>query len=148
MPELKTFKLEEKFSGIEDLYNYLQKNVATIEKLTGIRIQKPLKERPYCITAKEKRIASRGCTEWREPRRERCLTRATKQITERQILFFASKSEFPESLGELILLAGAFNADVLFFFVPKITPAKLEPITWLHKNFDDDTQIILGEAGF
>ncbi len=123
MSELKTFKLGEKFNGVEDLYNYLRKNVATIEKLTGIRIQKPLKERPYCITAKEK-------------------------ITERQILLFASKSEFPESLGELILLAGAFKADVLFFFIPKITPAKLEPIIWLHKNFDDDTQIILGEAGF
>lgn len=123
MPELKTFKLEEKFSGVEDLYNYLQKNVTTIEALTSIRIQKPLKERPYCITAKEK-------------------------ITERQILFFASKSEFPESLGELILLAGAINADVLFFFVPKITPAKLEPINWLHKNFDNDTQIIIGETDF
>jgi len=123
MSELKTFKLEQKFNEIEDLYKYLQKNVTTIEKLTGIRIQKPLKVRPYCLTAKEK-------------------------ITERQILFFASKSEFPESLGELILLAGAFKADVLIFFVPKITPAKLEPITWLHKNFDDDTQIILGEVDY
>jgi hypothetical protein len=64
------------------------------------------------------------------------------------MLFFASKSEFPESLGELILLAGAFKADVLFFFVPKITPAKLEPLNWLHKNFNDDTQIILVETLF
>ena len=94
-----------------------------LKKLTGIRIQKPLKERPYCITAKEK-------------------------ITERQILLFASKSEFPESLGELILLAGAFRADIVIFFVQKITPTKLEPITWLHQNLSDDTQIILGEAGF
>jgi len=123
MSELKTFKLEQKFNGVGDLYNYLRKNIATIENLTGIRIQKPLKESPYCMMAKEK-------------------------ITERQILFFASKSEFPESLGELILLAGTFKADILIFFVPKITPAKLEPITWLHKNFNDDTQIILGEAEF
>lgn len=123
MTEIKTFKLEEKFKSVEDLYNYLKKNVDTLENLTDIEIQKPLKERPYCLTAKEK-------------------------ITEHQILIFASEEIEPESIGELIIFAGAFKADILIFFVKKISPTILEPINWLHQICNEDTQIILGEAIF
>ena len=83
MTEVKTFKIEQKFTGTEDLYNYLLKNVEFVGESIGIKIQKPLKDRPFCITGKEK-------------------------ITERNILFFASKSEFPENLGELIVLIVVF----------------------------------------
>lgn len=123
MTKLKTFKIEQNFNSIEDLYRYLLKNVGFISELTGLKIQKPLKESPYCLVGKEK-------------------------ITERNILFFASKSEFVESLGELIVLAGATDADVVVFFLLKITPASLEPLNWLQKICNPDTQFLLGEAGF
>ena len=101
MTEVKTFKIGQKFSGTEDLYRYIIKNVKFIGESIGIKIQKPLKDIPFCITGKEK-------------------------ITERNILFFASKSEFPESLGELIVLAGTFDVDIIVFFLPKITKTYLE----------------------
>lgn len=123
MTEIKTFRLEGKFNSVQELYTHLQKNINTLENLTGIKIQKPLKERLYCLTAKEK-------------------------ITERQILIFASEETAPENIGELIILAGAFKADILIFFVKKISPAILEPFNWLHQTCHQDTQIILGEAIF
>lgn len=123
MTEVKVFKIEQKFSGTEDLYRYLLKNVEFIGKSIGIQIQKPLEDRPFCITGKEK-------------------------ITERNILFFASKSEFPESLGELITLAGAFDVDIIVFFMPKVSRTYLEPINWLQEICNDDTEIIVGEAIF
>lgn len=123
MNKTKTFKIEQKFSGIDDLYGYLRKNIELISKSIGIKIQKPLKESPYCLFAKEK-------------------------ITERNILFFASKSEFPENLGELIVLAGAFDVDVIVFFVPKANPAYLESLNWLQKISNEDTQFIAGEVNF
>lgn len=121
MKEIKTFKMEQKFNGVEELYSFLQKDVDIIEGLTGIEIQKPLKERPYCITAKE-------------------------EITERQILFFASRETLPENIGELIVLAGAFDAAIVIFLITKITPAILEPMNWLHKICNEDIQIIFGEV--
>ncbi len=123
MTEVKTFKMEQKFSGTEDLYRYLLKNVEFIGKSIGIQIQKPLKDRPFCITGKEK-------------------------ITGRNILFFASKSEFPESLGELITLAGAFDVDIIVLFLPEMSRSYLEPINWLQKICNDDTEIIVGEVNF
>lgn len=123
MKEIKTFKLEEKFNGVEELYSFLQKNVDTLENLTGIEIQKPLKDCPYCITAKEK-------------------------ITERRILFFASRETLPENIGELIVLAGAFNADIVIFLITKINPTILEPMNWLQKICNEDVLFILGEVGF
>ena len=116
-------KIEQKFSGTEDLYKYLIKNVEFIGKSTGIQIQKPLKDRPFCLTGKEK-------------------------ITERNILFFASKSEFPESLGELIVLAGAFDVDIIVFFLPKASKTYLEPLNWLQKLCNVDTEFIAGEVNF
>lgn len=121
MTEVKTFKIEQKFSG--ELYKYLLKNVEFIGESIGVKIQKPLKDIPFCITGKEK-------------------------ITERNILFFASKSEFPESLGELIILAGAFDVDIIVFFVPKTTKTYLESLSWLQKTCNVDTEFIVGEVKF
>ena len=123
MTEVKTFRIEQKFSGTEDLYRYLLKNVEFIGQSIGVQIQKPLKDRPFCITGKEK-------------------------ITERNILFFASKSDFPESLGELITLAGAFDVDIIIFFMPNTGKTYLEPINWLKKICNEDTEIIVGEVNF
>jgi len=123
MTEVKTFKIEQKFSGTEDLYRYLIKNIEFIEKSIGVQIQKPLKDRPFCLTGKEK-------------------------ITERNILFFASKSEFLESLGELIILAGAFDVDIIVFFLPKTSKAHLEALNWLQKICNTDTEFIVGNVNF
>jgi len=123
MTEVKTFKIEQKFDGTDDLYNYLIKNVNFIGESIGIQIQKPLKDRPFCLTGKEK-------------------------ITERSILFFASKSELPESLGELIVLAGVFNIDIIICFMPKFSKAYLEPFSWLQSISNADTEFIVIEAFF
>lgn len=123
MTELKTFKIEQEFSNIEDLYGYLLKNVDLLTELTGIQIQKPLKARMHCIVGKEK-------------------------ITERNILFFASKSEFLESLGESIALAAAFSADVIVFFLPQITKMYLESMQWLQSICNADAQFIVAEVTF
>lgn len=123
MSEVKTFKIEKKFNGTEDLYKYLLKNVKFIGNSIGIQIQKPLKGNPFCITGKEK-------------------------ITERNILFFASKSEFPENLGELIVLAGAFDVDIIIYLLPKVNVTQMESLHWLQKICNDDTQFIVSEADF
>ena len=123
MAEVKTFKIEQKFSGTEYLYRYLLKNVEFIGESIGVQIQKPLKDRPFCLTGREK-------------------------ITERNILFFASKSEFPEGLGELIVLAGAFDVDIIVFFLPKTSKTYLESLNWLQKICTTDTEFIIGEVNF
>lgn len=123
MTEIKTFKIEQKFSGTEELYKYLLKNVEFIGEYIGIKIQKPLKDRPFCITGREK-------------------------ITERNILFFASKSKSPGNLGELISLAGAFDVDIIVFFLPKANKTYLESLNWLQKICNEDTQFIVGEVDF
>ena len=123
MNKVKTFKIEQKFSGTEDLYSYLLKNVELVGKLIGIQIQKPIKAKPFCIIGKEK-------------------------ITERNILFFASKSEFPESLGELIVLASAFDVDIIVFFVDSASKFHRETLNWLQNICNSDTQFIVGEVLF
>ena len=124
MCKVKMFKIEQKFNGTEDLYRYLLKNVEFIGKSIGVQIQKPLKDNPFCITGKEK-------------------------ITERNILFFASKSEFPENLGELIALAGAFEIDIIVYFVQKkCGKTHMETLNWLQKICNEDTQFIVSEADF
>lgn len=123
MTEVKTFKIEPKFNGTEDLYRYLIKNVEFIGKSTGIQIQKPLKDIPFCITGEEK-------------------------ITERNILFFASKDEYPEALGELIILAGTFDIDIVVFLMPKLNITRLESLNWLQKICNADTEFIVGEVTF
>src|SRR5574344_1338869 len=108
MTEVKTFKIEQKFSGTEDLYGYIIKNVKFIGESIGVKIQKPLKDIPFCITGKEK-------------------------ITERNILFFASKDDYPEALGELIILEGTFDVDIVVFFIPRASKTYLESLIWLQK---------------
>lgn len=123
MTEVKTFKIEQKFNGIEDLYKWIQKNAGPIEKLTDLQIQIPVRNRILCLTAKEK-------------------------ITERQILFYVSKGEFPQGIGELIISAGTFDVDIVVFLIPKLTKTNIEPLNWLHKICAADYQFIIGEVEF
>lgn len=120
--ELKTFEFKQEFKGIDELYRFLIKNIDFIENKIGIRIgEEGLLARPFCITGKE-------------------------EITQRQILLYASENTLPENIGELIVLAGAFNADIIIFIVNKINPTILEPIEWLKNAFHQDVELILAEA--
>jgi hypothetical protein len=123
MTKIKTFKFEQKFEGTEDLYRYLLKNVEFIGESIGIEIQKPLKAKPFCIIGREK-------------------------ITERNILFFASKSGFTESIGELIVLASAFEVDIIIFFVGIASKFQMGILDWFQKICNEDTQFIVGEVSF
>jgi hypothetical protein len=123
MTEIKTFKIEQKFKGAKDLYNYLLKNVDFIGEYIGIKIQKPLKSGMFLVMGKE-------------------------QITERNILFFAYKCECPENLGQLIFLAGTFDSDIIVFFMREASKTYLEPLNWLQKICNEDTQFIVGEVDF
>ncbi len=124
MTEIQTFKIEGKFENIEELYDYLIKNVDFIEEKTGIKIgEAGLKEQPYCITGFE-------------------------SVTERKILFYASENCMPENIGEMIVLADAFQADIVVFIVEKINPTILAPMNWLHNIRHADVKFILGEANF
>lgn len=123
MTEVKMFKIEQKFSGTDELYKYLIKNINFIGESIGIKIQKPLKDIPFCITGKEK-------------------------ITERNILFFASKNEYPEALGELIILAGTFDVDIIVFFMSEVNATRFESLNWLQKICNADTEFIVGEVSF
>ena len=99
------------------------KNVDFISKLIEIPVQEPIKVKPFCIVGREK-------------------------ITERNILFFASKSEVPESLGELIAFASAFDVDIIVFFVRNANKFHLGTLNWLQNICNDDTQFIVGEVDF
>lgn len=123
MTEVKVFKIEQTFNGTEDLYKWLRENVDSIEELTDLKIQSPLRNRLICLTAKEK-------------------------ITERQILFYASRAEFHEAIGEMIISAGTFDADIVVFFIPKLTGTHLEPLNWLHKICAADYQFIVIQSEF
>jgi len=120
--ELKTFKFEQEFEGIDELYQFLIENIDFIEDKIGIRIgEEGLSERPFCITGRE-------------------------NITERQIMFYASENTLPENIGEMILLADAFRADVIVFIVDKINPTILSPMKWLSSVLNEDMELILAEA--
>lgn len=123
MSEIKTFKVDRTFEDIDDLYDFLIHDVDFIGKYCGIRIEKPLKERPFCITGVE-------------------------EITERQVLFYCTNETLPENIGELIVLAGAFRAEIVVFLISKINVTLLEPMNWLNNICNEDTQIILGEVSF
>lgn len=123
MSEIKTFKIDRAFEDIDNLYDFIMEDVDFIGKYCGIRIEKPLKERPFCITGVEEK-------------------------TKQQILFYCTKETLPENIGELIILAGAFRADIVVFLVSKINVTLLEPMNWLHKICNDKTQFILGEVKF
>ncbi len=123
MIEIKTFEIKQKFIGTKDLYGFLLKNPELIEEEANIKIQKTLKYRSSCVTGKE-------------------------EITERNILFFVSRREFPDDLGELIVLAGTFDIDIIVFFMTKINAKYFDSLNWLQKISNEDTQFILGEIEF
>lgn len=123
MPVIKTFKLEREFSGTEALYRYLIKDIEFIGESIGVQIEKPLRNKPFCIV---------GC----------------EKVTERNILFFASESEFPENLGELIVLAGGFDIDIVVFFMRKASKVCLESLNWLQGICNPDMEFIVCEVVF
>lgn len=123
MTEVKTFKIGQRFNGKEGLYRYLFENVKSLEEMTNLKIQNPLKARMHCVVGQEK-------------------------ITERNILFFASKSEFTQNLGELITLASVFEADIIIFFVNNANQNYLLCLNWLNRICNEDTQFIVGETSF
>ena len=123
MTEIETFKMAEEFKNIDELYDYLMKNADFIGKYCGIRIEKPLKERPFCITGVE-------------------------AVTKRKILFYATKETLPENIGELIVLASAFQVDIIVFLVSRINATLLEPMNWLHNICNEDVKFILGEVDY
>ena len=123
MTEVKTFKIEEKFKGIDDLYGYLSKNIHIIEQGTGLKIQKDLMVGPLCVLGKE-------------------------EITQRQILIFASEQDFLESLGELLVCAASYHVDIAIFLLPKVGMNQLLPLNWLKKICAEDYDIIVGEVKF
>jgi len=122
--ELKTVEFEQQFESIDKLYQFLIENIDFIEDKVGIKIgEEGLSERPFCITGKE-------------------------NITERQILFYASENTLPENIGEMILLADAFKVDVIVFIIEKINPTIISPMKWLAGIANEDIQFILAEAKF
>lgn len=123
MTEIKTFKIEQKFNDVEELYNYLFDNIKFIADTIGIEIEKPLLPKMLSVVGQEK-------------------------ITERNILFFASKSGFVESLGELITLASVFEPDIIVFFVNDAHKNYLMCLNWLQSICNADTQFIMGKALF
>lgn len=123
MTEVKTFRIEQKFNGVEELYEYLLNNIQVIEKSTNLEIQENLTVRPFCITALE-------------------------EITQRQIVIFASERDFPESLGELIVFAGAYDADIVIFLLQKTSKNYLMPLNWLKKICAEDFEIFVGQVQF
>lgn len=123
MTEIKTFKLERTFKDIDDLYEFLMQNIEFIGEYCGIRIEKTLKEKPFCITGNEKE-------------------------TGKNIIFYSTKETMTENIGELVFLAAAFRAEIVVFLVSKINVVLLEPINWLHNICNDNTQFILGEVNF
>lgn len=123
MTEVKTFKIEKKFTGVNDLYEYLFKNIQVVEQATDLKIQKNLMIGPFCIIGRE-------------------------EITERKILIFASEQSFPESLGELIVCAAGYNADIVIFLLQNIGKNYLLPMNWLKKICADDYEILVGQVDF
>lgn len=61
--------------------------------------------------------------------------------------FVIKNTDFIENIGELIVLAGAFKADILVFIVDKINPTISEPITWLKNAFKGDMDFISVKSG-
>lgn len=123
MTEVKMFKIEQKFNGTKDLYNYLLKNIDFVGQSTGIQIQKPLKDLSFCIIGKEK-------------------------ITEKNILFYASKGNFIENVGEVILLASQFEIYTVVIFSAKLEISHLDSITWLQEISTEDYDFIICQVNF
>lgn len=123
MTEVKRIKLERKFEGTKDLYDYLIKNVNFIGEAIGIQLQKPLKDLHFCIIGREK-------------------------ITEKKILFYASKTDVVESFGELIILASQSDAYIIVIFLPKASISWIDTINWMQKISEKDYEFIICETDF
>lgn len=123
MAGVKTFKVKRKFKGVKDLYGYLLKDSDVVEHVIGMQIQEPLNQKTFCIVGQEK-------------------------VTERQVLFYASRQNFPESLGELIIFASAYDVDVVVFFLQKVDNNYLMPLKWLQKICTADYEFIAVQAEF
>ncbi|MDD3437579.1 MAG: hypothetical protein PHC64_10550 [Candidatus Gastranaerophilales bacterium] len=122
MTILKTFKIAQEFSSVANLYEHLAQNIERISDLIEIKIQEnSLQEEMFCLVGKE-------------------------QVTEKNILFFASKKDFPNNLGELIFFAGMFEIDIVVFLATEPTKACLTSFRWLQSICNPDTEFILGEV--
>lgn len=73
MSRIKIFKIEKEFKNIDKLYDYILENANFIGTCCGIKIEKPIRERPFCITGFEEK-------------------------TKRNILFYYTYETMPESL--------------------------------------------------
>lgn len=123
MTGVKLFKIGQQFNGTKDLYQYLLKNIDFVGQSIGLQIQKPLKDLPFCIIGKEK-------------------------ITEKNILFYASKGEFIENLGEIILLASQFEIYTVIIFSAKFEISHLDSINWLQEISSEDYEFIICQVNF
>lgn len=123
MTEVKTCRIEQKLDGVKGLYNYLVKNVDFISEATGIQIQKPLKDLHFCVVGQE-------------------------EITEKKILFYATKGDVIDSFGELIILASQSDAQIIIIFHPKVSISWLDTINWMQKISEKDYEFIICEADF
>lgn len=123
MTVVKLFKIVQKFNGTEDLYKYLLKSTDFVGQSTGIQIQKSLKDLSFCLIGKEK-------------------------ITEKNILFYASKGSLTENLGEIILLASQFEIYTVIIFSTKFEISHLDSINWLQEISSDNYEFIICQANF
>ena len=124
MSEIKAFEIKQKFNSAEEFYNYLLKNIKFSGKSTGIKIGASVEDKPFCIVGKEKN-------------------------TERNILFFASKSKFPECLEELIAVSEAFDFDTIVFFAPKTNSENhIKTLKWLENICNSDKQLVIKDVYF
>ena len=55
MSKIKTFKIDEEFENIDDLYDFILENVKFIGKSCEIRIEKPMREHPFYIAGFEEK---------------------------------------------------------------------------------------------
>lgn len=123
MTEVRRLNIEQKFDGAKNLYNYLVNNVNAVSEVTGIQIQKPLKDVHFCVVGQE-------------------------EITEKKILLYATKEDVIDSFGELIILASQSDAYIIVIFLPKTTISWLDTINWMQKISEKDYEFIICEADF
>lgn len=123
MTGIMRLNIEQKLSGVKDLYKYLVENDYALSKVTGIRIQNPLKDVHFCVVGQE-------------------------EITEKKILFYATTADVIDSFGELIILASQSDSYIIVIFIPKASISWLDTINWMQKISEKDYEFIICEADF
>lgn len=123
MTEVKRLKVEQELNGIKELYNYLVDNSDSVAEFTGIKIQKPLKDLHFCVIGQE-------------------------EITEKKILFYATKADVIDIFGELIILASQSDSYIIVIFLPKASISWQDTVNWLQKISNKDYVFIICEADF